>query len=161
MSTKQDRREALSFYFSSSFSLIVFNTLPYPHNGPETMYWEAVTLQQNIPHRAQFYIYTAISIQSCGGDGSIVSLTCVSEEIVTFTVAEMMWMKNITTELLRNQESKIRQPDMLTAIEIMGARLEGNYLSCRFILPTVKKVEKTMTQKDTYWRCPCFQRVGS
>ena len=35
---------------------------------------------------------------------------------------------------------------------------EGNYLSFRFILPMVKKEEKMMTQKDTYWRCPCFPK---
>ena len=40
-----------------------------------------------------------------------------SKETVTFTVAEMLWMKSITTDLLRNEEySKIRQADMLTAI---------------------------------------------
>ena len=39
------------------------------------------------------------------------------QEIVTFTVAEMLWMKRITTDLLRNEEElKIRQADILTAI---------------------------------------------
>ena len=38
-------------------------------------------------------------------------------ETVTLTVAEMLWIKEITTDLLENQEkSKIRQADMLTAI---------------------------------------------
>ena len=34
-----------------------------------------------------------------------------------FTVAEMLWMKSITTDLLRNEQKlKLRQADMLTAI---------------------------------------------
>ena len=39
------------------------------------------------------------------------------QETVTFTVTEMVWINTITADLLRNQEeSKIRQADMLTAI---------------------------------------------
>ena len=39
------------------------------------------------------------------------------QETVTFTLAEMVWLKSLTTDLLADQgESKIRQADMLTAI---------------------------------------------
>ena len=39
------------------------------------------------------------------------------QETVTFIVAEMMWLKNLATDLLANDnEAKICQSDMLTAI---------------------------------------------
>ena len=78
--------------------------LPYPHNLPETTYYRAVTLQQNTPRHAKFYIYTTSSIRSGLGVGSIVSLTCVSGSVgarlkrraMTFLVASfLLWSRRM------------------------------------------------------------------
>ena len=61
--------------------------------------------------------YMSRATQTCGPDPNPSVESDLEPELVTFTVAEIMWLKNLATDLLANEDkAKIRQSDMLTAI---------------------------------------------
>lgn len=61
--------------------------------------------------------YITKATQTCGPNPDPSVGSDSEQETVTFPVAEMMWLKNLATDLLANDnEAKIRQSDMLTAI---------------------------------------------
>ena len=70
--------------------------------------------------------YTTKATQTCAPIPEPSAESDSELETATFTVAEMLWLKSITTDLLRNEEiSKIRQADMLTAIGDMEEENES------------------------------------
>ena len=72
---------------------------------------------QGTAPRPRHSSYVTKATQTCAPDSDPSATSDSAQGTVTFTVAEMLWMKSITTDLLGNQEkSKIRQADMLTAI---------------------------------------------
>ena len=61
--------------------------------------------------------YMSRATQTCGPDPDASPESHSEQETVAFTVAEIMWLKNLATDLLANEDkAKIRQADMLTAI---------------------------------------------
>ena len=80
--------------------------------------WESTSrISRGTAPRPHHPNYVTKATQTCDSSSDHSTETDSEQQTVTFTVAEMLWMQRITSELLGNQEvSKTRQADMLTAI---------------------------------------------
>ena len=112
--TTRHRGRLLDFRLAPLILVLAYLSIPMI----SSMLWSILEgtgrLMKGIATRAHHPRYVTTATQTCTDPSTEENS---EQETVTFSIAEMVWLKSVTTDLLRNhEESKIRQADMLTAI---------------------------------------------